>query len=81
MKTKKKTATAAAATPKDPNRYPKGWSRKRVQKLAAHYENQTDAQAAAEDEAAYHNAQTTMMAVPVELVPAVQRLISRKRAG
>jgi hypothetical protein len=77
MKTKKITA----ASPRDPNRYPKGWNRKRVQKLAAHYENQTDAQAAAEDEAAYRNAKITMMEVPVELLPAVQRLISRKRAG
>jgi hypothetical protein len=69
------------AAPKDPNRYPKGWNRKRVQKLIDHYENQTEQQAAAEDEAAYHSATVTMMAVPVELVPAVQRLITRKRAG
>lgn len=73
---KKKTTT-----PRDPNRYPKGWNRKRVQKLIDHYENQTDEEAIAEDEAAYHNAKITMMAVPVELVPAVERLIARKRAG
>ena len=77
MKPKKK----AASVPKDPNQYPKGWNRKRVQKLVDHYEKQSDGEAAAEDEAAYHNAKITMMAVPVELVPAVQRLISRKRAG
>jgi hypothetical protein len=34
-------------------------------------ENQTDQEAIAEDEAAYHSATVTMMAVPVELVPAV----------
>jgi hypothetical protein len=79
MKTTKKKTPAAA--PKDPNRYPKGWNRKRVQKLIDHYENQTDEEAIAEDEAAYHDTKVTMMAVPVELVPAVQRLISRKRAG
>jgi hypothetical protein len=66
---------------RDPNRYPKGWNRKRVQKLVAHYENQTDEQAIAEDEAAYHSNKITMMAVPIELVPAVERLIARKRAG
>jgi len=34
--------------------------------------------AAAEDDAAYEDRRHTMMAVPVELVPAVQKLIKRK---
>lgn len=38
---------------KDPNRYPKGWNRARVQVLIEHYENQTDDQAIAEDDAAF----------------------------
>jgi len=66
---------------KDPNRYPKGWNRKRVQKVINHYEKQTPEEAAAEDNAAYENSKITMMEVPVELVPAVQRLILRKRAS
>jgi hypothetical protein len=37
---------------KDPNRYPKGWNRARVQALLDHYENQTDDEAVAEDDAA-----------------------------
>ena len=65
---------------KDPNRYPRGWNRQKVARVLTHYENQTDDQATAEDEAAYHSRSITMMAVPVELVPAVQRLIA-KRAG
>ena len=36
--------------------------------------------AAAEDDAAYRSSRFTMMAVPVDLVPAVQKLIA-KRAG
>jgi hypothetical protein len=68
-------------TRRDPDRYPRGWDRKRVQKLIDHYEKQTPEEAAAEDDAAYRSTHLTMMAVPVELVPAVQRLISRKRAG
>ena len=62
------------------NRFPKGWDEKKIQDLIRHYENQSEDEAAAEDEAAYNSTRTTMMAVPVELVPQVQRLIAR-RAG
>ena len=65
---------------RDSNRYPKGLNRKKVQALINYYENQTDEEAIAEAEAAYKNPAFTMMAIPVELVPKVQRLIS-KRAG
>jgi hypothetical protein len=65
---------------KDVNRYPRGLNREKVQAILAHYENQTEDEAVAEDEAAYHNKSVTMMGVPVELVPQVQRLIS-KRSG
>jgi hypothetical protein len=63
---------------KDPNKYPKGWDRERVQAVIAHYENQSDDEAIAEDEAAYHNAGFTMMAIPVELVPRVQKMIGKR---
>ena len=71
---------AKRAKPKDPNRYPKGWNRQRVQAVLAHYENQTDEEAAAEDEAAWRDGAFAMIQVPIELVPAVQKLIA-KRAG
>ncbi len=61
---------------KDVNRYPKGWDRDRVEAVIAHYENLTDADAVCEDEAPYENRAITMMAVPVELVPKVQKLIA-----
>lgn len=67
-------------TKSDPNRYPKGLSREKVQRIIEHYENQTDEEAIAEAEAAYHNPATTMMEVPVALVPQIQKLIA-KRAG
>ena len=66
--------------PKDPNKYPKGSDAKKVRALADYYENQTDAEAAAEDNAAYADGTFTMMAVPHALVPRVQKLIAR-RAG
>jgi hypothetical protein len=62
------------------NKFPKGWNEKKVKELIAHYENQSEDEAVAEDEAAYENTRLTMMAVPVELVPQVQRMIA-KRAG
>ena len=65
---------------KHANRYPKGWSEKTIKELADHYEKQSEEEAAAEDEAAYQSTRLTMMAVPVELVPQVQKLIA-KRAG
>ena len=66
--------TTRRSKPKDPHRYPKGWNRKRVEAVLAHYENQT------EDEAAYKDGAFAMIQVPIELVAAVQKLIA-KRAG
>ena len=62
----------------DRNRYPKGWDAKKVRELAAYYENQPDAQAAAEDDAAYGSPHFTMMAVPHALVPKVRKLIEKQ---
>jgi len=62
------------------NRFPKGWSEKRVATVAAYYENQSDEEAAAEDEAGFHKRGETMMSVPTSLVPKVQRLIGSTKA-
>ncbi len=64
----------------DPNVYPKGWDRQRVEAVIAHYENQSEDEAVAEDEAAFRDGAFAMMQVPLELVPKVQRLLA-KRAG
>jgi hypothetical protein len=66
------------AQKKDPNRYPKGLNRRKMQAIIDHYESQTEGQAVAEDEAAYHSNAITMIAVPVRLVPQVQKLIARR---
>jgi hypothetical protein len=63
---------------KKQQRLPKGWTEKKVKALIAHYENQTEDEATAEDEAAYRNTRMTMMAVPIELVPKVQRMIAKR---
>jgi hypothetical protein len=58
-------------------KYPKGWNEKKIKALVDHYENQSEEEAVAEDEAAYRSTRTTMMAVPVKLVPRVQKMIAR----
>jgi hypothetical protein len=65
---------------KDPNRYPKGWNRRKVEALIDHYDHQTDAEAIAEAEAAYRKRSAAVIEVPVKLLPAVRKLIAR-RAG
>lgn len=67
------------ASPK--NKFPKGWNEARVRRLIRHYENQTDEEAAAEDEALFEDAKHTFMQIPVKLVPAVRRLLNRRKAG
>jgi hypothetical protein len=65
---------------KDPNRYPKGLDRRKVESLIEHYDRQADADAIAEAEAAYRKRTATVIEVPVKLLPAVRKLIAR-RAG
>ncbi len=60
------------------NRFPKGWTERKVRELIRYDDNQSEEEAAAADEAAYRSTRTTMMAVPVELVPQVQKLIARR---
>jgi len=54
-----------------------GWDEERVRALIAHYENQTEDEAVAEDEAAFENEDFTVMVIPKELVPAVQALLAQ----
>jgi hypothetical protein len=65
---------------KDPNRYPKGLTRKKVLALIEHYDNQSDEEAIAEAEAAYRKRQSSLIEVPIKLLPEVRKLIAR-RAG
>lgn len=45
--------------------------------MLAHYEEQTEKQAVAEDEAAFEDQGQTFMEVPKDLLPAVRELIAR----
>jgi hypothetical protein len=63
------------------NIFPKGWDEDRVQKVIAHYEEQTEAEALAEDEAAYEEADYTTVQVPIPLVSIVRDLIAEYQAS
>jgi hypothetical protein len=60
------------------SRFPKGWDEERVKRVLDHYENQTEDEAVAEDEAAWED--QTFVEVPNELVPAVRELLAKKVA-
>ena len=57
--------------------FPPGWNEERVRRVLAHYGEQTEAEAVAEDEAAFEDRTQTVMEIPTELVPAVRELIAR----
>ena len=59
------------------SKFPAGWDEQRVRRVLEHYESQTEEEAVAEDEAGI--AASTVMDVPVELVPTVRELIARHK--
>lgn len=64
------------------SKYPTGWDAERVQRLLDHYENMSDDELAAEDDAAAEDRPgQTVVTVPSELLPAIRQLLaSYKRA-
>jgi hypothetical protein len=64
---------------KHSSKFPRGWSAARVARVLAHYEQQTEDEAVAEDEAAFGRLTETTMRVPVKLVPKVRELIAKHR--
>jgi hypothetical protein len=62
------------------NEFPSGWDEKRVRDVLEHYENQSEEQAVAEDEAVLEDTSQTIMAIPNDLVPEVRELIAKRTA-
>lgn len=60
--------------------FPTGWDEERVRRVLAYYEQQTEEEAVAEDEAAFEDHNKTVMDVPLELVPVIRELIARHQA-
>jgi hypothetical protein len=59
------------------NKFPPGWDAERVRQVLDHYENQSEDEAVAEDEAALQG--KTIMEVPADLVPQVRELIAKHK--
>jgi len=59
------------------NKYPPGWDEQRVRNVLAHYEQQAEEEAVAEDEAAFEESGQTVIEVPSELLPAIRELIAK----
>ena len=61
------------------SKFPPGWEEKKVQRVLKHYEQQTEEEAVAEDEAAYEDSTQAIMEVPLELVPSIRELIAKHK--
>ena len=59
------------------SKFPPGWDEERVRGVLAHYEEQTEEEAVAEDEATFEDQTQTVMEIPNELVPFVRELIAK----
>jgi hypothetical protein len=62
-------------------KFPPGWDEARVRRVLSHYEEQSEEEAVAEDEAAMEDKTQTVMEIPNDLVPAVRELIAKRRAS
>ena len=62
------------------SKFPPGWDEERVQRVLQHYEEQTEAEALAEDEAIFDDQTQTAIEVPNELVPIIRELIAKHQA-
>ncbi len=60
------------------SRFPVGWDEARVRRVLAHYEQQSEEEAVAENEAAAEDSTQTVMEVPRDLVPAIRELIAKR---
>lgn len=61
------------------SKFPPGWDEERVRRVLAHYEEQTEEEAVAEDEAAFDDQTQTVMEIPNELVSVIRELIAKHR--
>ena len=62
------------------SKFPPGWDEDRVNSILRYYEEQSETEALAEDEAAFTQTQTTIE-VPKELVPTIRELIAKHQIG
>ena len=57
--------------------FPIGWDEERVKRVLLHYEQQSEEEAIAEDEAGFEDSAQAIVNVPHDLLPAVRELIAK----
>ncbi len=62
------------------NIFPEGWNKGKVQRVIDSYEQQTEEEAVAEDEAFFDDNTHTFMEIPHKLVPLVRTLIAEHQS-
>jgi len=62
-------------------KFPAGWDERRVKSLITHYDNLSDEEQEAEDEAAQDENKETVISVPAELLPAIRQLIATHKSA
>ena len=62
-------------------KFPPGWDESRVKKVLSHYEQQSEEEAVAEDEAALEMPGQTLIEVPSAIVPQVRSLIAEQESS
>jgi hypothetical protein len=60
--------------------YPPGWDEERVKQVLAYYEQQSEEEMVAEDEAAFEKDGAAVMEVPYELIATIRELIAKHRS-
>ncbi len=60
-------------------KFPPGWDEERVRKVLSHYEQQSEEEAVAEDEAAFEPSAQTVIEVPKELLPVIRELLAKHK--
>jgi hypothetical protein len=65
-------------TPMSQSKFPERWGEEKVRRVLAHYEEQTEEEALADDEAGIESSDTVMN-VPHDLVPKVRELIAKRQ--
>jgi len=58
------------------NKFPEGWTDEKIRRIIAHYEEQTEEEAIAEDHSGVESSETVMN-VPHDLVSTVRKLIAK----
>ncbi len=61
------------------NKFPTGWDQDKIEAVLAHYDEQAEEQAVAEDEAGVESSETVMK-IPHDLVSVVRELIAKHQS-